>query len=173
MALEDKTLPQRYREINFEEYNFLKRDKSRDNLSKLLLIVLAAACMLSYIINIYSKTLKAYPYGDTAIMVLIASLSAAGLILLFIIIMLFSKTKRLNNGEHLYYIKKDPIKFKVVGNFSDASVSVSDTLATANEELDENGNPVFYAEELYDDEEDFHYRSTIYTSQERKRTYLF
>ena len=152
--LQDKILPQQYRSIDFEENNFLKRNKSRENLSKLLLIVLAAASMLFYVIGLYNNTKMIYPWGNTALMVLIAGLSSTTIILIFIIICLCSKTKRLNNSNHLYFIKKEPLKYKIVENFSDSSVSVKDAVTTQEEEVDEQGNPIYYAEEVYDDEED-------------------
>ena len=149
MALEDKILPQQYRSIDFEENNFLKRNRSKENLSKVLLIILAAASMLSSIISIYRST-----SSNAAFYVLISGTAVTLIVLIFMILCLFSKSKRLDNGNHLYFIKQEKLKYKIVENFSDSSVSIKDMIASSEEEVDEDGNPIYYAEELYDEEED-------------------
>lgn len=154
MAFENKEIPQQYRYVDIEEYNFLRKNKSRDRLSKLLIILLSAASLISYVIVLYSNALKANPYGPVALYILLAAASTSIFVIVFTIILLMGKNKRLDNSEHLYFFKQEKSTYKIVDNFSDASISISDNASSTAQEFDENNEPIYYAEEVYDDEED-------------------
>ena len=155
MAFENKEIPQQYRSVDIEEYTFLRKNKSRDRLSRLLIVLLSFIALLSYVISIYNEANKLYPYDGTATYVLLGAGGASLFVIIFVIILLMGKSKRLDNSEHLYFFKKEKTTYKIVDNFSDASISVSDNAtSTSGQEFDENNEPIYYAEEVYDDEED-------------------
>ena len=152
MALENKILPQAYRTIDINEYNFLRKKASGDRVFKFLLFLVFALAMFIYSFALFSQTLEAEDQY-TATMYLIAGLIASSFITLLMMGLLFGKNQRLSNSSHLFAFKKDPGKYKIVENFSDSSISVGASINSASREVDEDGNPIFYAEEVFDDEE--------------------
>lgn len=153
MALENKVLSQRRVPLDINENNLIKVNRRKDNLSKVILILLVAVLDIYFCISFYNTYRPAY--GDeVAINILVATLLSAAVFFIFILLMLNKGDKRLDNSNHLYFFKKEKRLYKFVDNFSNASVSVSDVVSATEQEVDENGNPVYYAEEVYDDEED-------------------
>lgn len=153
MALEDKLLPQSYRNIDTEQYNFLRKKHGGDGFLKFLLVIIVAVAMFVFVFVMFSQALAFDPDGLTAPLYLVTGIIVASFITILMFMLFVSKSKRMNNSAHLYAFKKDPGKFKIVENFSDSSVSVSNSLSNAGPELDEDGNPIFYAEEVFDDED--------------------
>ena len=153
MALEDKVLPPSYRQVDIDEYNFLRKKKGGDGFWKFLLFLFVAVAAVAYTLSYFSSMLAYEPDGYEAPLTLIAGLIASAFVILFAILLLVGKDKRLNSSSHLYTFKKDPGAYKIVDNFSDSSVSVSSSLSGQEQELDEDGNPIFYAEEIFDDED--------------------
>ena len=172
MALENKILPQRCASLDINENNLVKVNKRKDSLSKFLLIVLVLALDIYYLIAFTS----AYgPQNGTegTLAVFIAILLLEVIYFIFILALVNVKDKNLSNSSHLYFFHQEKRLFKFVDNFSNASVSVSDMLAVTEQEVDENGNPIYYAEEVYDDEEDIFVieaASTMLT-KEKETTY--
>ena len=153
MALEDKILPQSYRSVDTNEYNFLRKKEGNEGLLKFLLFLIIAASVYIYTFIVFKNTLEEDPNGYAGILYLIAGIIASTFVVVLLIALLASKNKRLSNSSHLYTFKRDPGKYKIVDNFSDSSVSVSATVNGASQELDEDGNPIYYAEEVFDDED--------------------
>ena len=152
MALENKILPVQYRAIDINEYNFLRKKEGGDRFFKLLLFIALGAAMFIYSFALFFQTLEAED-EYVATMYLVAGIIASSFILLIMLALLFGKNQRLNNSSHLFAFKKDPGKYKIVENFSDSSVSISASINSTSREVDEDGNPIFYAEEVFDDEE--------------------
>ena len=153
MALENKILPQEYRSVDIYQYGFLRKKAGGDGFFKFLLFLLVTLALSAYTFIIFWNQLALDPNGISYAMYLIGGGIASVFVILLMIALLGSKDKRLNNSNHLYTFKKDPGKYKIVDNFSDASVSMSAAFSGASQELDENGNPIFYAEEVFDDED--------------------
>ena len=151
MALENKILPQAYRSIDIDQYNFLRKKEGGDRFFKLLLFI---AIVLGLIIATVVLA-QSIAFGDsyTMTMTMIGGLVAIAFVALLMLGLLFGKNQRLNNSSHLFAFKKDPGKYKIVDNFSDSSVSVAASVSGASREVDEDGNPIYYAEEVFDDEE--------------------
>ena len=152
MALENKTLPVAYRTIDIDEYNFLRKREGGDKFFKFLLFLALTAGMLVYVVTLFiqaGQQIDEY----TAAMYLVTGLIAIAFIVIMMLALLFGKSQRLSNTSHLFAFKKDPGKYKIVENFSDSSVSVSASINSASREVDEDGNPIFYAEEVFDDED--------------------
>ena len=152
MALENKILPVQYRTIDIYEYDFLRKKEGGDRFFKLLLFIALGAAMFIYSFALFFQTLEAED-EYVATMYLIAGIIASSFILLIMLALLFGKNQRLSNTSHLFAFKKDPGKYKIVENFSDSSVSISASINSTSREVDEDGNPIFYAEEVFDDEE--------------------
>ena len=153
MALEDKILPPSIRSVDIDEYNFLRKKEGGDGFWKFLLFAVVAVALYVYTFTLFNTALEADPNSLLGPMYLIGGLIASTFIVILMFMLLVSKNKRLSNTAHLYAFKKDPGKFKIVDNFSDSSVSVSASVNGAGQELDEDGNPIFYAEEVFDDED--------------------
>ena len=151
MVLEDKVLPQSYRAVDINEYSFLKKKESGDRFLKFLLFLVVAVGLFIYVIVLFSQTLEEDSYA--AIMHLIAGIVALAVVIIPMFLLLGNRSHRLSNSSHLYAFKKDPGKYKIVDNFSDSSVSVSASINTTSREVDEDGNPIYYAEEVFDDED--------------------
>lgn len=151
MALENKILPQAYRCIDINQYNYFRKKESGDRFFKFLLFLALALAMYIYSFVLFTQT--AAEDESIAAMYLIAGLIASTFVTLFAAILLFGKSQRLSNSSHLFAFKKDPGKYKIVENFTDSSVSVSASINSASREVDEDGNPIFYAEEVFDDED--------------------
>lgn len=151
MALENKILPQAYRSIDIDQYNFLRKKEGGDRFFKLLLFI---AIVLGLIIATVVLA-QNIAFGDsyTMTMTMIGGLVAIAFVALLMLGLLFGKNQRLNNSSHLFAFRKDPGKYKIVDNFSDSSVSVAASVSGASREVDEDGNPIYYAEEVFDDEE--------------------
>ena len=152
MALENKILPQAYRSIDITEYNFLRKREGGDRFFKGLLFLALAGAMYIYTFALFFQTIELED-EYVAAMYLIAGLIASSFVTLMMLILLLGKNQRLSNTSHLFAFKKDPGKYKIVENFSDSSVSVSAAINSTSREVDEDGNPIFYAEEVFDDEE--------------------
>ena len=153
MALENKLLPPRHACLDINENNLIRVNKRKDTLSKVLLVLLVAVLYFYFCISFYLTYLPVYG-SEVAIAILLATFICAFIFFVFILLLLNKNDKRLDNSAHLYFFKKEKRLFKFVDNFSNASVSVSDMVSVTEQELDENGNPVYYAEEIYDDEDD-------------------
>ena len=151
MALENKILPQAYRSIDIDQYNFFRKKEGGDRFFKLLLFI---AIVLGLIIATVVLA-QSIAFGDsyTMTMTMIGGLVAIAFVALLMLGLLFGKNQRLSNSSHLFAFKKDPGKYKIVDNFSDSSVSVAASVSGASREVDEDGNPIYYAEEVFDDEE--------------------
>ena len=151
MALENKILPQAYRSIDIDQYNFFRKKEGGDRFFKLLLFI---AIVLGLIIATVVLA-QNIAFGDsyTMTMTMIGGLVATAFVALLMLGLLFGKNQRLSNSSHLFAFKKDPGKYKIVDNFSDSSVSVAASVSGASREVDEDGNPIYYAEEVFDDEE--------------------
>ena len=152
MALENKILPVRYRTIDIDQYNYFRKREGGDRFFKLLLFLALGAAMFIYSFALFFKTIE-LEGEEIAAMYLVAGIIASSFIILMMLGLLFGKNQRLSNSSHLFAFKKDPGKYKIVENFSDSSVSVSASINGASREVDEDGNPIFYAEEVFDDEE--------------------
>ena len=152
MALENKILPQAYRSIDINQYNFLRKKEGGDTFFKFLLFIAVALSMYIYSFALFSQTAEQED-EYVASMYLIAALIASTFIVIIMLALLLSKNARLSNSSHLFAFKKDPGKYKIVDNFSDSSVSVSASINSTSREVDEDGNPIFYAEEVFDDED--------------------
>ena len=153
MALEDKVLPIEYRSIDTDNNNFLRKKEGGDGFLKFLLVVALSVFLYIYTFSLYKTVLEAYPNSTAGPLYLVAGMIASTFIVVVMIVLLLSKNKRLDNSAHLFAFKSEPGKFKIVDNFSDSSVSVSASLGTAIQEVDEDGNPIYYAEEVFDDED--------------------
>lgn len=153
MALEDKLLPESYRSVDINEYNFLKKKNGGDGFLKFLLVIITALAMFIFVFVMFSQVLAADPNSLAGPMYLVTGIIAASFVTIMMFMLFASKSKRMSNSAHLFAFKRDPGKFKIVENFSDSSVSVSNSLNTNGPELDEDGNPIFYAEEVFDDED--------------------
>ena len=152
MALEDKTLPQQYRSVDINEYSFLRKKEGGDRFLKVLLFLAVAAGLYIYTFVLFSQTMKLED-SYVASMYLIGGLIASTFVTILMAAILLGKSQRLSHSSHLFAFKKDPGKYKIVDNFSDSSVSVSASINSTSREVDEDGNPIFYAEEVFDDEE--------------------
>ena len=154
MKIEDKILPKSYRNIDTENYNFLRKREGGEGFLKFLLFVIVFVALIIYIFVSFRNNMEAEPDGYTAMMQLVG----AGIAFLFVTIVLIaalaSRNRRLSNSSHLYAFKREPGKYKIVDNFSDSSVSVSASVNSSGQEIDEDGNPIYYAEEVFDDEEE-------------------
>ena len=153
MALEDKILPQRCASLNINENNLIKINKQKDSLSKALMVLLILVLDIYYVIAYYNS-MTPISGGEAALYGAIAIFLVELAFFIFIIALINVKDKRLDNSAHLYFFHQEKRLFKFVDNFSNASVSISDMAAVTEQEVDEDGNPVFYAEEVFDDEED-------------------
>ena len=151
MALENKILPQSYRQIDIDEYNFLRKKSNGDRFHKFLLFLIVALALYIYTFVVFGQYLGEDSY--MAAMCLVGGLIASTFVTILTFAILLGKSQRLSNSSHLYAFKRDPGKYKIVDNFSDSSVSVSASVNSASREVDEDGNPIFYAEEVFDDEE--------------------
>ena len=150
--LESKPLPQQYRQIDINEYNFLRKKEGGDRFLKVILFLAVTVGILIYVIALFSQTLEqadSYVAG----MYLVGGIIALAFVAICMLALLMSKNVRLSNSSHLYAFKREPGKYKIVDNFSDSSVSVSAAVNSASREVDEDGNPIFYAEEVFDDED--------------------
>ena len=152
MALENKLLPQRRAELDINENNLLKVNKRKDNLSKVLLILLVIVLDIYLCLTFYSSYASAG--FEVAIGILAATAISSLVFFIFILLIINNNDKKYDNSNHLYFFRKEKRLFKFVDNFSNASVSISDIAAINEQELDANGNPIYYAEEVYDDEDD-------------------
>ena len=152
MALENKTLPVAYRTVDINEYNFLRKKEGGDGFFRFLLFIALAATMVIYTFILFFQAVEQID-ETTGTMYFVTGLIASIFIILMMIGLLFGKSQRLSNTSHLFAFKKDPGKYKIVENFSDSSVSVSASINSASREVDEDGNPIFYAEEVFDDED--------------------
>ena len=152
MALENKILPQAYRSIDIDQYNYFRKKEGGDRFFKLLLFLALTVGLIIYIFTAFSQAMSdGEDYQAT--MTLIAGIIAIAFVVLMMLGLLFGKNQRLDNSSHLFAFKKDPGKYKIVDNFSDSSVSVAASVSGASREVDEDGNPIYYAEEVFDDEE--------------------
>ena len=152
MALEDKILPQQYRSVDINEYNFLRKKEGGDRFLKFLLFLVVALSLYIYSFVLYSQAMELED-SYVASMYLIGGLIASTFVTILMAAILLGKSQRLSNSSHLYAFKREPGKFKIVDNFSDSSVSVSAAVNQSAREVDEDGNPIFYAEEVFDDED--------------------
>ena len=152
MALEDKILPQQYRSVDIDNYTFLRKKEGGDRFLKVLLFLAVGAGLYIFTFVLFGQAMEAED-SYVASMYLIGGLIASTFVTILMAAILMSKNQRLNNSSHLYAFKKDPGKFKIVDNFSDSSVSVSASINSTSREVDEDGNPIFYAEEVFDDED--------------------
>ena len=152
MALENKILPQSYRTVDINEYSFLRKRESGDRFLKGILFLAVTIGLFIYIMVIFSKAIEE---GEdyAAAMYLIGGIIASAVVVLSMLLLLGNKSHRLSHSSHLYAFKNDPGKYKIVDNFSDSSVSVSASINSTSREVDEDGNPIFYAEEVFDDED--------------------
>ena len=173
MTPEDKILPQSYRTIDTYKYSFLRKKSGGDAFLKILLLIIVAAAMYIYTFVVFTTILAEDPNGISAGLYLVTGLVASSFVTLLLIILLISKDRRLSNSSHLYTFKKDPGKYKIVDNFSDTSVSVSASVNGALQEFDENGNPIYYAEEVFDDEDNIFVieESSTFIKKEKSVTY--
>ena len=153
MALEDKLLPQSYRSVDIDEYTFLRKKNSGDAFLKVLLFIVTSLAMIIFVFVLSNQVLAADPNSMAGGLYLVTGIIASAFVIIVMLLLIFGKSKRLSNSEHLYAFKREPGKFKIVENFSDSSVSVSNSLNTTGPELDEDGNVIFYAEEVFDDED--------------------
>ena len=153
MALEDKILPQQYRSVDINEYNFFRKKEGGDRFLKVLLFLVVALALYIYTFALFSQTLASTEDSYVASMYLIGGLIASTFITLLMAAILLGKDQRLSHSNHLFVFKRDPGKYKIVDNFSDSAVSVSASINSTSREVDEDGNPIFYAEEVFDDED--------------------
>ena len=139
--------------VNVEEYDFFRKiNKGKDRLPKLLLLLLIPGVIMGYTLSVYNSMYKGYE-GDTGTMFIIAGIALSVFFFVFGALLMIGHTKRLDSSAHLFFFKEEKRQFKIVDNFSNSSVSVN--VGNANtEELDENGRPVYYAEEIYEDDEE-------------------
>ena len=170
MSFENKNLPQRCPSLDINENNLIKLNKRNDNLSKFLLVLLVIALELTYSIYylvIYANVLQ------NGVPAFLASLMMSAVYLILLLVTIGSHDRRLDNSSHLFFFKKEKRLYKFVDNFSNASISVSDVVTAQQQEVDEHGNPVFYAEEVYEDDDDIfeiEAASTMLT-KEKETTY--
>lgn len=153
MALEDKKLPIEYRSIDTDAYNFYRKKEGGDGLLKFFLFAILAISLFVFVIAIFSTALKEDPEGIAGPLYLVTGIIVSALVLIFAFAMMVSKNKNLTNSSHIFVFKQDPGKFKIVDNFSSSSVSVSGAIDTTKQQVDEDGNAIFYAEEVFDDED--------------------
>ena len=151
--IKDKTLPQSYRSVDIDQYNYLRKKSGKDGFLKFLLVLLAAIGLFVFVVILSQSAAAIDPTGQLGLLYLAAGLIAAIVIIITIVIVIMSKDKRIDNSNHLYSFKQEPGKFKIVQNFSDSSVSISTAVSPDKVELDEDGNPIYYAEEVFDDED--------------------
>ena len=154
MAVEQKkTLPQAYRLVDIDQYNFLRKKKGNEGFLKFLLFIVVVGFLGAYSFISFWNALQLDPNGFSAYLQLIGYVIVSVFLVLVMVALLGSKEKRLSNTCHLYTFKKEPGKYKIVDNFSGSSVSVSASVEGAQVEYDEDGNPIYYAEEVFDDED--------------------
>jgi len=117
--IKDKILPQSYRSVDIDQYNYLRKKSSKDGFAKFLLVILAAVGLFAFVIILSQSAAALDPSGQIGTLYLIAGLLSSAVVILTILIVMFNKEKRIDNTSHLYSFKQDPGKFKIVQIFSD------------------------------------------------------
>ena len=168
-----RILPQAYRPIDIYQYNFLRKKESSEGFLKVLLFLVVAASMLIYVFVLFTQVLAVEPDGYSAMLYIVTGIIASAYVIILMLALMGGKNKRLSNSSHLYAFKKDPCKYKIVNNFSDVSVSIGDSLDNALPEYDEDGNQIFYAEEIFDDEDNIFVieEASTFLKKEKSVTY--
>ena len=116
MALEDKILPQQYRSVDIDNYTFLRKKEGGDRFLKVLLFLAVGAGLYIFTFVLFGQAMEVED-SYVASMYLIGGLIASTFVTILMAAILMSKNQRLNNSSHLYALKKDPGKFKIVDNF--------------------------------------------------------
>ena len=138
-----------------DKYSLFYPKGKKDSGFIALFVIVALAFLVTGIV--FSIKLVADSGDDTALIIgLIVSFSFVILMVVGFIVSVASKPKHLDKGEGLYCMYKDEKKFKIVDEFSESSISIlKEKEAEAEiQEYDEDGNPIYYAEEMFDDEDD-------------------
>ena len=163
MALEDKIIPNQYKNIDLENNNFMRTRKGKDVLPKIIFLILAFVVVLVAEIIVYQS------YGANFNDLIFGAIAALVLVVL-LAISLFGGNKHLNNSQHLYFFHPEVTKYKIVDNFSDSSVdNVAGDSNVSIADIDENGEKVYFAEEVFDDEDDIFVIEAASTALEKEK----
>ena len=177
MASQKKQIRNQPRKFDFDNYGFFYQKNNFEGLYKFVLIVLSILVLVGSEIRIGylifspngGTTNPSYPYF------LIVTLVLDLLVIVMLSIALFSRRKHLDNGDGIKYLLEEEKSYRVVENFSSSgSVSIqTNQVRTVIEEVDDYGNPIIYAEELFDDEEDIFVSDALSTAivKEKEKTY--
>ena len=177
MASQKKQIRNQPRKFDFDNYGFFYQKNNFEGLYKFVLIVLSILVLVGSEIRIGylifapngGTTNPSYPYF------LIVTLVLDLLVIVMLGIALFSRRKHLDNGDGIKYLLEEEKSYRVVENFSSSgSVAVqTNQVRTVIEEVDDYGNPIIYAEELFDDEEDIFVSDALSTAivKEKEKTY--
>lgn len=185
MATQSKRIKNPPRIFRFDEYGILyKKKKLEKEYNIIMLIVFTVALALAgYILLLPYINMAKIPdspenpvdYKQTLALYSVITIIVIALAVTLFACLIFSKGKSVDNGDGIIYLKKEEQSYKVVENFSttsNVSIVTAQTYET-KEEVDEYGNPIIYAEELFDDEEDI-FVNEVLSSQilkEKERTY--
>ena len=176
MASQKKQLHNPPRKFNFDNYDFFYQKKTSEAVYKIVLIVVALSVLIASEIRIgYNMFHSVGGASNTAFAYyVIVAIILSLLVFVMLCIALFSKRKYKDNGDGIKYLLEEEKSYRVVENFSSSgSVSVqTNQVKTVIEEVDDYGNPIIYAEELFDDEEDIFVSDALSTAivKEKEKT---
>ena len=180
MAIQNKKLKNPPRVLNKNLFGFFKEKRKRD-IAFLVIILLvysiADTWFMTWFFNtsIYGKTLYwTLPSGAywTAVAFSIALLIVVDIV---VCIIFFKKKDKKDINDGISYLVSEKKAYKIVNNFS----SVSDIVVTEEkkfetvQELDEDGNPIIYAEEIFDDEDDIFVNEALSSTIQKEKEKTF
>ncbi len=176
MAFNIKKVNENKRNYSADNFSDLFPKKKKDYLFRVLFYVIALAVTLGIIIEESIRTINYYFYYDPATVIVSLSIVYVLLITFFIFfaVALFGDERHKMVGEHMFYLYTDKKDYKIVKDFSEQSVGVHQEKVSQDlMEVDENGDPIYYAEELFDDEENIFVSEVNSTliQKEKTRTY--
>ena len=155
MTESSKYIKDKGRTFNLDEYSLVYREKKQDKGVKFLFGLLVVLAMIALTIAAYISLNQSGTTGDSFLFAAITIASTGILFIVFFLILLNQKDHKYDDGSGLFYLYREEKDYKVVDNFSGSSVAIAgvDTYEL-KEEVDEYGNPIYYAEEVFDDEGD-------------------
>ena len=178
MADNSKFIKESSRRYGLDDFSLHYPGKKKDSAIAALLFVIALAALIIIVLAetvVFTSTYATEEYSLIVFATLLPSYVLVIVFAVFVGIGLFSKRHYINSGEGLHYIYADAKEFKVVENFSGSSVAIQEenTVQQNVQEVDEHGNPIYYAEEVFDDEEDIFVNEVNSTviAKERAKSY--
>ena len=178
MPTQSKQLNNPPRPLNKDKFGSFKKVRKKDvAILTFILVVFSAAdtYLMTYLFTHPFVWLWYYNYP-----MYITSIIFSILLLVFIdvlaIILFFRSKKNLDAGDGITYLVEEEKAYKVVHNFSSASnvvVEEEEKKYETTQEFDEYGNPIIYAEEIFDDEDDIFANEVLSSAiiKEKEKTY--